>query len=30
VLNFGLSGMPFWSMDIGGFFRPPNQYAWCT
>ena len=25
-LNFGLSGMPYWSEDIGGFFRPENQY----
>ena len=25
-LNFGLSGMPYWSEDIGGFFRPDGQY----
>lgn len=26
-LNFSLTGMPFWTTDIGGFFRPgPNQY----
>ena len=24
-LNFALSGMPYWSEDIGAFFRPDNQ-----
>lgn len=24
-INFQLSGMPYWSEDIGGFFRPGNQ-----
>ena len=22
-----LSGMPYWSEDIGGFFRPDDQYT---
>jgi len=26
-INFGLSGMPYWSEDIGGFFRPGDQYT---
>lgn len=26
-LNYALSGMPYWSEDIGGFFRPKDQYA---
>ena len=25
-LNYQMSGMPYWSQDIGGFFRPENQY----
>eukprot|EP00045_Choanoeca_perplexa_P015764 m.203462 g.203462 ORF g.203462 m.203462 type:complete len:862 (+) comp17073_c0_seq4:1611-4196(+) len=25
-LNYALSGVPYWSEDIGGFFRPSNQY----
>ena len=24
--NYQLSGIPYWSMDIGGFFRPDDQY----
>lgn len=27
-LNFTISGLPYWTTDIGGFFRPgPGQYA---
>jgi alpha-D-xyloside xylohydrolase len=26
-LNFCMAGMPYWTMDIGGFFRPSNQYT---
>ena len=26
-LNFALSGLPYWSEDIGGFFRPNDQYT---
>jgi len=26
-LNFGMSGLPYWTTDIGGFFRPKNQYT---
>jgi alpha-D-xyloside xylohydrolase len=26
-LNYGCSGMPYWSEDIGGFFRPKDQYT---
>ena len=26
ALNYLMSGMHHWSMDIGGFFRPENQY----
>ncbi|KAJ9469327.1 Alpha-xylosidase [Diplonema papillatum] len=26
-VNFQLSGIPYWSMDIGGFFRPGDQYT---
>jgi alpha-D-xyloside xylohydrolase len=26
-LSFGMSGMPYWTTDIGGFFRPDNQYT---
>jgi alpha-D-xyloside xylohydrolase len=26
-LNYQLSGMPYWSEDIGGFFRPADQYT---
>lgn len=26
-LNYALSGMPYWSEDIGGFFRPSDQYT---
>ena len=25
--NYQLSGNPYWSEDIGGFFRPANQYT---
>jgi alpha-D-xyloside xylohydrolase len=26
-LNFGMSGFPYWTTDIGGFFRPTDQYT---
>lgn len=26
-LNFSLTGIPYWTTDTGGFFRPRNQYA---
>jgi alpha-D-xyloside xylohydrolase len=26
-LNFCMAGMPYWTTDIGGFFRPSNQYT---
>jgi alpha-D-xyloside xylohydrolase len=26
-LNFSMSGMPYWTTDIGGFFRPKDQYT---
>jgi alpha-D-xyloside xylohydrolase len=26
-LNYQMSGMPYWSEDIGGFFRPVDQYT---
>jgi alpha-D-xyloside xylohydrolase len=26
-LNFGMSGFPYWTTDVGGFFRPRNQYT---
>jgi alpha-D-xyloside xylohydrolase len=26
-LNFGMSGFPYWTTDIGGFFRPADQYT---
>jgi len=27
-LNYSMTGMPFWTTDIGGFFRPgPSQYS---
>ena len=26
-VNFAMSGMPYWSEDIGGFFRPNDQYT---
>lgn len=26
-LSFGMSGFPYWTTDIGGFFRPENQYT---
>ena len=26
-LSFGISGFPYWATDIGGFFRPEDQYA---
>ena len=26
-LNFSMAGMPYWTTDIGGFFRPSNQYT---
>ncbi|MGP8224645.1 MAG: TIM-barrel domain-containing protein [Terracidiphilus sp.] len=25
-LSFGISGFPYWTTDIGGFFRPRDQY----
>jgi len=25
-LSFGMSGFPYWTTDIGGFFRPADQY----
>eukprot|EP00054_Salpingoeca_dolichothecata_P027116 m.197218 g.197218 ORF g.197218 m.197218 type:complete len:845 (+) comp25869_c0_seq5:185-2719(+) len=27
ALNFQLSGMPYWTQDAGGFFRPKDQYT---
>jgi len=26
-LSFSISGFPYWTTDIGGFFRPSDQYA---
>ena len=26
-LSFGMSGIPYWTTDIGGFFRPTDQYT---
>jgi len=26
-LSFGMSGLPYWTTDIGGFFRPQDQYT---
>lgn len=26
-LSFSMSGLPYWTTDIGGFFRPPDQYT---
>ena len=26
-LSFGMSGFPYWTTDIGGFFRPSDQYT---
>ena len=26
-LSFGMSGLPYWATDIGGFFRPADQYT---
>jgi alpha-D-xyloside xylohydrolase len=26
-LNFTITGLPYWTTDIGGFFRPGSQYA---
>ena len=26
-LNFSVSGFPYWTTDIGGFFRPRDQYT---
>jgi alpha-D-xyloside xylohydrolase len=26
-LNFGMSGFPYWTTDVGGFFRPRDQYS---
>ena len=26
-LSFGMSGVPYWTTDIGGFFRPADQYT---
>ena len=26
-LSFGMSGFPYWTTDIGGFFRPEDQYT---
>ena len=32
-LNYQMSGIPYWSQDIGGFFRPNDMYTnidyWC-
>eukprot|EP01062_Namystynia_karyoxenos_P073424 TRINITY_DN70220_c0_g1_i1.p1 TRINITY_DN70220_c0_g1~~TRINITY_DN70220_c0_g1_i1.p1 ORF type:complete len:916 (+),score=326.48 TRINITY_DN70220_c0_g1_i1:84-2750(+) len=25
--NYQMSGIPYWAQDIGGFFRPSNQYT---
>jgi alpha-D-xyloside xylohydrolase len=25
-LNFSMSGLPYWTTDVGGFFRPADQY----
>jgi alpha-D-xyloside xylohydrolase len=29
-LNFGMSGFPYWTTDVGGFFRPRDQYTSAT
>jgi alpha-D-xyloside xylohydrolase len=26
-LSFSMSGMPYWTTDVGGFFRPKDQYT---
>jgi alpha-D-xyloside xylohydrolase len=26
-LSFGMSGFPYWTTDVGGFFRPSDQYT---
>jgi alpha-D-xyloside xylohydrolase len=26
-LSFSMSGLPYWTTDVGGFFRPEDQYA---
>jgi alpha-D-xyloside xylohydrolase len=26
-LNFSMSGLPYWTTDVGGFFRPDDQYT---
>ena len=26
-LSFSMSGMPYWTTDVGGFFRPRDQYT---
>ena len=26
-LSFGMSGFPYWTTDVGGFFRPRDQYT---
>jgi alpha-D-xyloside xylohydrolase len=26
-LSFSMSGIPYWTTDVGGFFRPENQYT---
>jgi alpha-D-xyloside xylohydrolase len=26
-LSFAMSGFPYWTTDVGGFFRSPDQYA---
>jgi alpha-D-xyloside xylohydrolase len=26
-LNFSMSGLPYWTTDVGGFFRPTDQYT---
>jgi alpha-D-xyloside xylohydrolase len=26
-LNFSMSGLPYWTTDVGGFFRPADQYT---
>ncbi|HKW17973.1 MAG TPA: TIM-barrel domain-containing protein [Terriglobales bacterium] len=29
-LNFSMSGLPYWTTDVGGFFRPEDQYTSST
>jgi alpha-D-xyloside xylohydrolase len=26
-LNFSMSGLPYWTTDVGGFFRPKDEYT---